>query len=155
MVITNYQALANSLCLAWTSTPGIRYYVQGKTALNSTNWVAVSPTITATDVLTSCCIPLPSPCHFFRVSEGLAVTPSAPSVVITNITRDTNGVRLQWLAATNSQFQVQWTPSLAPSAWSLFTNILTSSSGVFSFLDDGSQSGGFAGRRYYRLQQLP
>ena len=64
-------------------------------------------------------------------------------------------MRLQWLAPTNSQFQVQWTPSLAPPAWSTFTNILTSTNGAFSFLDDGSQAGGLAGRRYYRLKLWP
>ena len=98
---------------------------------------------------------MPSPYHFFRISEGLAVTPVVSPVRITSIARDTNGVRLQWLAPTNSQFQVQWTPSLALSAWSTFTNILTSTNGALSFLDDGSQSAGLAGRRYYRLKQLP
>ena len=83
------------------------------------------------------------------------VTPYVPPVRITSITRDTNGVLLQWLAPTNSQFQAQWTPSLTPPAWTTFTNILTSTNGVFSFLDDGSQSDGLAGPRYYRLQQLP
>jgi hypothetical protein len=155
VVITNCQALANSLCLTWTSVSGIHYYVQGKADLTGTNWVAVSPTVTATGLSTSYCLVLPSPYHFFRVSEGLAVTPSAPPVSITSIARGTDGVRLQWLAATNSQFQVQWTPSLAPSGWSSFTNILTSTNGTFSFLDDGSQSSGLAGRRYYRLKQFP
>ncbi len=155
VVITSCQALTNSFCLTWTSVAGIHYYVQGKTDLSDTNWVAVSPNIVATDVLTSYCIALPSPYHFFRVSEGLAVTPYPPPVHITSIARDTNGVRLQWLAPTTSQFQVQWTASLAPTAWSPFTNILTSTNGVFSFLDDGSQSGGLAGPRYYRLKQLP
>jgi hypothetical protein len=155
VVITSCQALTNSLCLIWTSVSGIHYYVQGKTNLTGTNWVAVSPTIVAADVQTSYCIALPSPYHFFRVSEGVAVIPSAPPVRITSIARDTNGVRLQWLAPTNSQFQVQWTPSLAPPAWNTFTNIFTSTNGAFSFLDDGSQSGGLAGRRYYRLKLWP
>jgi hypothetical protein len=155
VVITSFQALTNSLCLTWNSVPNIHYYVQGKTSVTGTNWVAVSPTIVAADVLTSCCIALPSPYHFFRVSEGLAVILYVPPVQFTSIARNTNGVLLQWLAPTNSQCQVQWTASLAPPAWTSFSNILTSTNGVFSFLDDGSQSGGLAGRRYYRLQQLP
>jgi hypothetical protein len=76
-------------------------------------------------------------------------------VRITSITSNTNGVLLQCLGPANSRFQAQWTPSLAPPAWTPFTNTLTSTNGVFSFLDDGSQSGGLAGPRYYRLQQLP
>jgi hypothetical protein len=134
---------------------GIHYYVQGETNVAGTNWVAVSSTLVAADSLTSCCIPLPSPYHFFRVSEGLAVTSYVPPVQITSIARDTSGVRLQWLAPTNSQFQPQWTASLAPPDWTPFTNILTSTDGTFNFLDDGSQSSGLAGPRYYRLKHLP
>jgi hypothetical protein len=101
-------------------------------------------------------VSLPSAYHFFRVHEGLVVTPYVPPPVrITSITADTNGVLLEWFGPTNSQFQAQWTPSLAPPAWNAFTNILTSTNGGFSFLDDGSQSGGRDGPRYYRLQQLP
>jgi subtilisin family serine protease/subtilisin-like proprotein convertase family protein len=155
VVITSCQTLTNSLCLTWTSEPGIHYYVQGKTNVTDTNWVAVSSTLVATDVLTTWCVALPSPCQFFRVTEGLVVTPYVPPVRITSITSDTNGVLLQWLAPANSQFQAQWTVSLAPPAWTPFTNILTSTNGAFSFLDDGSQSGGLASPRYYRLQQLP
>ena len=155
VVITTSLTLSNSFCLTWSSVRGIHYFVQGKTEVNNTNWATVSPTIVAADVSATCCISLPSPYHFFRVSEGLVVTPYVPPVRITRITADTNGVRLQWLAPTNSQFQAQWTPSLAPPAWTNFTNTLTSTNGAFSFLDDGSQSGGLAGPRYYRLQQLP
>ena len=155
VVITNCQALTNSFCLTWTSVPVIQYYVQGKTNVNDTNWVAVSSTIVATDVLTTWCVPLPSPCHFFRVSEGMVVTPYVPPLNISSITLGTNGVLLQWTAPANAQFQVQWTPSLASSAWTTFTNVLASTNGAFSFLDDGSPSGGLAAPRYYRLQQLP
>ena len=133
---------------------GIHYYVEGKTELNDANWTAVSPTIVAADASATRCIPLPSPYHFFRLSEGLVlITPVAP-VTITNITADPNGVLLQWRGPTNSQFQVQWTLSLTPQAWTSFTNTLTSTEGAFSFLDDGTQSGDLAGPRYYRLKQL-
>jgi hypothetical protein len=155
VVIANCQALSNSFCLTWTSVPGIHYFVQGKTDLNNTNWAIVSPTLVAADASATCCISLPSPYHFFRVSEGLVVTPYIPPVRITSISADTNGVLLQWLALTNNQFQAQWTPSLTPASWTNFTNTLTSTNGSFSFLDDGSQSGGLAGARYYRLKQLP
>ena len=79
----------------------------------------------------------------------------APAVRITRINLETNGVLLEWSALASSRFQPQWTPSLFPPAWTPFTNVLTSSNGDFSFLDDGSQSGPLAAPRYYRLQQLP
>ena len=59
-----------ALCLTWTSLPGVRYHVEGLTSLGSTNWVTVSPVITATDYSTTWCVPLPSPYQFFRVVEG-------------------------------------------------------------------------------------
>jgi subtilisin family serine protease/subtilisin-like proprotein convertase family protein len=155
VVITASQAPSNRLCLTWTSVPGIHYFVQGKTELNDTSWATVSSTIVAAGVSATCCIALPSPYHFFRVSEGLVLIPYVPPVSITSITVDTNGVRLQWLAPTNSQFQAQWTPSLTPPTWASFTNTLTSTDGAFSFFDDGSQSGGLTGPRYYRLKQFP
>jgi subtilisin family serine protease/subtilisin-like proprotein convertase family protein len=155
VLVTNCQVFAGSFCLTWASVPGIRYHVQGKTNLNDTNWVTVSPTITASDVLTTFCLPLPSAYQFFRVGEGLVVTPYVPPIRISSITVGTNGVLLQWLAPTNSQFQAQWTPALAPPLWNSFTNTLTYTNGIFSFLDDGSQSSGLASPRYYRLQQLP
>jgi hypothetical protein len=155
VVVTSCQGDTNSFCLTWASVPGIRYYVQGKTNLDDTSWVAVSPTITASDVLTTFCLPLPSPYQFFRVGEGLVVTPYVAPLMINSIRVGRNGVLLQWSAPTNSQFQVQWSPSLAPPAWTAFTSVLTSTNGAFWFLDDGSQSDCVAGPRYYRLEQLP
>ena len=155
IVITNPQAFSNSFCLTWTSLPGVHYYVQGKIALADTKWDPISATITAADSTTTYCVPLPSPYHFFRVHEGLVLSPFVPPVSIGSITRATNGVRLQWNAPTNLQFRVQWTASIVPPAWNNFTNTITSPSGAFSFLDDGSQSGGLEATRFYRLAVVP
>ena len=100
-------------------------------------------------------MPLPSPYHFFRVHEGLVVVPVIVPVSISSITVSTNGVLLAWATPASYQFEVQWTASLSPPAWNTFTNLLAPTNGATSFLDDGSQSGGLAGPRYYRVQQLP
>ncbi|PWU18687.1 MAG: hypothetical protein C5B50_08300 [Verrucomicrobia bacterium] len=154
IIITNAQWTTNSFCLTWTSLPGVHYAVQGRTDFTtSTNWPTVSPTITASDYFTTWCLSLPSSYHFFRVREGLVVTP-AP-VNITSIASATNGVMLRWNASSNSLFDVQWTPTLAPAAWSAFTNIVSITNGGFQFLDDGTQSGGLGPARYYRLRLRP
>ena len=70
-------------------------------------------------------MPLPSPCHFFRVHEGLVLVPVAVPVRIASITMSTNGVLLAWTTPASNQFQVQWTASLCPPAWNTFTNLLT------------------------------
>ncbi|MBI3848777.1 MAG: hypothetical protein HY298_04755, partial [Verrucomicrobia bacterium] len=49
----------------------------------------------------------------------------------------------------------QWTPSLAPTTWNTFTNIVTSATGNFTFVDDGSQTGGLGATRFYRLLLYP
>jgi subtilisin-like proprotein convertase family protein len=155
IVITNVQVTSTSFCLTWTSVAGLHYFVLGVPNLLNTNWQQVSPEIVATDVLTTYCVPLPSPYHFFRVGQGLLPATVLAPVNITSITRGANGVRLQWTAPPTVAFEVEWTPTLSPPFWAGFTNSVTSASGYFSFLDDGTQTGGFNGTRFYRLLELP
>jgi hypothetical protein len=75
IAVTGVSVTGTNFCLTWTSLPGAHYFVQGLTDLDNTTWVTVSPTLTATDVLTTWCLPLPSPYHFFRVVEGVVVAP--------------------------------------------------------------------------------
>jgi hypothetical protein len=157
IVITDTVVTSTNFCLSWASLLGAHYYVQGLTNLSSTNWVTLPPPLTAVGSTTTWCIPLPSPFQYFRVQSGLDVTspPSVPPVVISSITVNASSVALRWNGPTNAQYNVQWTPSLAPPVWSSFTNLITSTTGVFQFLEDGSQTNGLGSARYYRLLQLP
>lgn len=155
LVIINYTYATNEFCLTWTSVPGGLYFVQGKPDLFVTNWTTLTPTLTAVDYTTTWCLPLPSPYQFFRVGEGLVLSTFVPPPRIQSITYGTNGVTLRWNGPITAQYNVQWTPGLAPPAWNSFTNLITSPTGLFQFLDDGSQTGGLGGDRYYRLLQLP
>jgi len=87
--------------------------------------------------------------------------PVAP-VVITSVTHTnlgtTNGFLIQWFAPTNDLFRIQWATNLTPTVkWNLFTNLirytgpLTATNGLFSFFDDGTQTGGLGLQRFYRL----
>jgi len=96
-----------------------------------------------------------------RVDFHLATTGSSTnpipisSVTMTNI-NGTNNFKLVWFAPTNDLFQVQWSTTF-PSTWFTFTNIISyhtlisPTNSEFEFLDDGSQSGGLGGFKYYRL----
>jgi hypothetical protein len=96
-----------------------------------------------------------------RVDFHLATTSSSTnpipisSVTMTNI-NGTNNFKLVWFAPTNDLFQVQWSTTF-PSTWFTFTNIISyhtlisPTNSEFEFLDDGSQSGGLGGFKYYRL----
>ncbi|HYT61190.1 MAG TPA: hypothetical protein VEL06_13530, partial [Haliangiales bacterium] len=59
-----------------------------------------------------------------------------------------------WTAPAADRFQVQYATNMPP-AWMTFSNIVTSATGNFTFTDDGSQSGGLGGLRFYRLMLLP
>jgi len=64
----------------------------------------------------------------------LLIVNPAPS--ISSVTLDTNGTTLQWLGATNQQFQVEWTTNLLPTiTWTIFPNIIMSTNGIFTFTD--------------------
>lgn len=152
LVLLDPTVSGNTLCLSWNSLPGIHYIFQGKTRLADTNWTTLSPTLTASDYTTAFCQPLPTPFHYFRVTEGLALVPAIP--ILSSVAYATNGTLLQWTDITNSSFSVQWASALVPPNWNSFAAPVTSSNGVFEFLDDGSQSGGRDTQRFYRLRQL-
>jgi len=155
LMTTNFAVLNNTFCLTWQSLPGVHYVVEGVAEITSPNWATLSSTITATDYSSTWCVALPSPYHFFRVREGLAINQLAPPLAISSITRTNNGILLRWDGPVNTRYGVQWSPPLAPLAWTSFTNVITSATAQFSFLDDGSQTGGLRGTRLYRLVQLP
>lgn len=152
LVLSGPTVTGNSLCFSWSSLPGIHYVLEGKVDVTDPAWTNLSSTLTATDFTTGFCLPLPTPFEYFRVSQGLALVPAIP--IISTLSYGTNGTTLQWFGTTNASFNVQWTPSLAPASWRTFPARVTSASGIFSFFDDGSLTGGFDTQRFYRLIQL-
>ena len=147
----------NSFCLTWDSLIGVHYVVQGKTNLVTPGWDNLSPTITATNTQTTWCIPLPSPYSYFRVIEGLALSTNAPAMGLPSlsVTATNGGFLLQWSGLTNQQYQVQWASDLVPVInWNTFTNIISSTTSQFSFLDDGTQAP-LGTLRFYRLRLYP
>ncbi len=154
IVITNAFLGSNSFCLTWTSLDGAPYFVEGVTNLPSSDWVAVSPTVYGTGAATTYCVPLPSPYHFFRVREGQALSTYVPPPVILRILKRFNGVEITWSGPPGQQYQVEWSSQLAPPVWTAFPEIVTSATGIYQYLDDGTQTGSF-NTVYYRLVLLP
>jgi hypothetical protein len=83
-------------------------------------------------------------------SQGVG-TLAFNSVRFTSINSTPAGTLLTWNGSTNDFVNVQWSPTLNPPAWTTFTGDVTSTNGVFTFLDDGSQSGGLGTQRFYQL----
>ena len=142
---------SNSVCLTWSSLPGVHYFIEGKLDLAQPQWTRLSPTFTASDFTTTECVAVPATYKYFRVSEGLALTQALP--IIASVTSVTNGLLLQWSAPTNAQFTVQWTPSLVGSPWHALPGTVTSTNGTFLFLDPGGLTNQPGMPHFYRLEQ--
>jgi subtilisin-like proprotein convertase family protein len=103
---------------------------------------------TITTVVTDNGVPPMSATNTFSVIVN--PLPDIGSVTYTN-----GSYLLTWWAPTNDLFQVQFTDGLPPT-WQSFSNIITytgpvtTTNGLFTFLDDGTQYP-FTGLRFYRL----
>jgi hypothetical protein len=89
------------------------------------------------------------------VQEGLVLGEGTTVPWIRQISTSDDGTLIKWTGSTNCAFEVQWAPLPGADGWTSFTNRVESSNGLFEFLDDGSQCGGFGESRFYRLRQLP
>jgi len=72
--------------------------------------------------------------------------------VFNSIMMAANGVKFQWTAATNQQFQIRWTTNLAPADWHLFPDTNLSTTGNFVFMDTNMP---LALMKFYQLILLP
>ncbi|MCU0787438.1 MAG: hypothetical protein MUC91_04500 [Verrucomicrobia bacterium] len=148
------QIMMGGFCFSWNSLAGAKYVIQGKVALGDPDWVDLIPpgTITATDVVTSYCVPLPSPYHFFRVVEGVAVdSSSAAQFRAPRISVGPGGVSLTWQAPPIFSFDVQYSDVLPPVWTTAPGGPITSTDGTFTFNDPPP----LLPVRYYRLVLLP
>jgi hypothetical protein len=80
---------------------------------------------------------------------------AATNFVIQSAIAAPGNFQMHWLASPELQFQIQWTPTLAPPAWNTIPGNISSLTGDFRFLDDGSQTGGLDTTRFYRLLRVP
>jgi subtilisin-like proprotein convertase family protein/sugar lactone lactonase YvrE len=78
-------------------------------------------------------------------------------LVFTSAVRKASGIGLQWTAPPAAQVEVQWSDALtSPMQWNTITNpAATTSNGVTSFTDNGSQSAPLGAHRFYRLVKVP
>jgi subtilisin-like proprotein convertase family protein len=88
-----------------------------------------------------------------RPSETIGEIRLDPAVVV-----DASGVTIRWTAPPGLRFQVQYATSIpvsGPILWTPVPGIITSLDGNYRFTDDGSQTGGPAPFKIYRLLLLP
>ena len=147
-----------TFCITWASLPGVHYFIDGVTNLSpvlNLNWTTFVQDVVgdpAPATTTTYCIPLPSPYQFFRVGEGLVLNAPPPAVSVSRLGAD---FLLTWTGPVYAQYQLQWTSTLSPPNWQTVPGNITSTTGQFSFLDDGTQTGGLGGMKFYRVVVVP
>jgi subtilisin-like proprotein convertase family protein len=158
--IIRWAYAGNNFCVTWNSLAGVHYVVEGRTNLSTSLWTDVSPTVTAITNETTWCLALPSPYQYFRVREGLStnqspvVPPIAP--VISSVAYTNGSIQLRWNGPPSQQYQVQWTTNVVtPVTWSTVAAPISSGTGQFVFIDDGSQTAPLGLTRFYRLRLFP
>lgn len=65
-----------------------------------------------------------------------------------------NKFSFTWNAPTNQSYQVDYSSNLS-SAWTTFTNIITSTNGTFDFTNNEAPAGGLPPTRFYRVRTSP
>jgi hypothetical protein len=120
-------------------------------AINSNNgvitWTNISPAGVAarfTTVVSDNGVPAAYATNSFTVFV-------TPLPTITGVTVTATNTSLTWIAPTNDQFHVQWTTNLAPPNWMLFPGNITSTNGVFNFVDTNAP----LLMKFYELILLP
>lgn len=79
--------------------------------------------------------------------------PTADSALfVKNITQTQAGATtVSWPSQTGTNYRVQWKNGLADSTWQPITPDFSGTGSVLSWTDNGSQTGGFAPERFYRV----
>ena len=67
---------------------------------------------------------------------------------------DRRGATRHWTGAPGARFQVFYSDEIPP-VWRPAGGAVTSVTGTFEFLDDGSTTGGIGEFRLYRIERLP
>jgi len=96
----------------------------------------------------------------FTVNYGIEVIfdhgnapDSGSPASISSVSASGSGTTLKWKASPTAHFEVQWKDDLAQ-PWNTDTNVITSSTGNFTFTDNGSQTAPLGPMRFYRLVQI-
>jgi hypothetical protein len=146
---------SNQFCLTWNNLlPEVNYFVEGKANLSDQAWIPVSPTLRAASGQITWCLPLPSPYHFFRLTEGLSPLSAGSPIAVSSMSFALGNLTLQWTAPPGLKFGVEWSNSLF-GPWNPYPDYITSPGTTYTFIDDGSKTAPLGPGRYYRIFLVP
>jgi len=94
-----------------------------------------------------------NPYTVVKMRSGFVITPVIDPGSLSY--EASKGFAFSWAGATSQVYLVDYSPVLPVTNWLSFTNALSSSNGVFRFLDRGLRSGGLESNKYYRIRSTP
>jgi subtilisin family serine protease len=76
-----------------------------------------------------------------------------PVIKASSASYSASGFKLEWSAPATEQYRVEFTDTLPPQ-WKTITNVISSDTGHFQYLDTSAQTNTAVGQRFYRLLRV-
>ena len=141
-----------NVVITWSSVSNGVYRVQYKTSLSSTNWINLTPDVTAAGGTTSYTDhPAGATQRYYRILLLTITPPSAPPVITTLTGAGSTNVVITWSALSNRTYHLQYKTNLASATWGDLSPDVTATGTTASFTDHPAG----ARQRYYRVSLLP
>jgi hypothetical protein len=140
-----------NMIITWTSVSNSVYRVQYKADLASTNWISLTPDVTATGSTASYTDhPAGAPQRYYRILL-VSTSPVIAPVIQTLVGAGTTNVVIAWSTISNRTYHLQYKTNLTSAAWSDLSPDVTATGSTASFTDHPVG----ARQRYYRVALLP
>jgi hypothetical protein len=127
------------------------YQVQYKASLASTNWISLTPEVTATGSTASYTDhPAGASQRYYRILL-VSTSPVMAPVIQTLVGAGTTNVVITWSAVSNQTYHLQYKTNLSSAAWSDLSPNVTATGSTASFTDHPVG----ARQRFYHVALLP
>jgi hypothetical protein len=141
----------NGMTITWTSVSNSVYRVQYKSGLANTNWINLTPDITATGSAASYTdYPSGAPQRYYRV-QLVSTSPQIQPVIKTISGGGTGSVVITWSAVSGQTYRIQYKASLNGTTWNDLSPDVKAAGTATSFTDHPAG----ATQRYYRVALMP
>jgi hypothetical protein len=140
-----------NMVITWTSVSNSVYQVQYKASLASTNWISLTPEVTATGSTASYTDhPAGASQRYYRILL-VSTSPVMAPVIQTLVGAGTTNVVITWSAVSNQTYHLQYKTNLSSAAWSDLSPNVTATGSTASFTDHPVG----ARQRFYHVALLP
>ena len=150
-ILSIVQVSSTNVVITWSSVSNSVYRVQYKASLASTNWISLTPDVTATGSTASYTDhPAGAPQRYYRVLL-VSTKPIVQPVIQSIAGAGTTNVVITWSSVSNRTYHLQYKTNLASPAWSDLSPDVVAAANTASFTDHPASGA----QRYYRVGLLP